>query len=121
MARARRVLPRTSSPSITQSVLRLASVTGQTALQNAQEVGAQLMMLAQQTMRGTQSASVAIAGDVAAVARRAAAGMADGLHELRADVTRPRGVSRRPPAKITARRRTPAGRGGGRRSATRAT
>jgi len=110
MARARRVPPRTSalSPPIGRSVLRLAGLTGQTALRNAQEVGAQLMLMARQALRGTQSASVAIAHDVAEVARRAADGVAGGVHELREELTRPRRVLRKPAAKVAARRRAQA-------------
>lgn len=124
MERARRVPPRLSPPpmlSIPRSVLRLARVTGQTALQDAQEVGGQLMTLAQQTLRGTRAASVAIARDVAETARRAAAGVADGVHELRQDITRWQGMLRRPATKMTARRGTPARRrrrGSGRKASS---
>jgi len=114
MARARRVPPRTStlSPTIGRSVLRLAGLTGQTALQNAREVGAQLMLMAREAVRGTQAASVAIAHDVADLAKRAADGVAGGVHELREDLTRPRRVLRKPAAKVAARRRAPARRRG---------
>src|SRR5262245_37339528 len=110
MARARRVLSRTPvpPPSVAQSVLRLASVTGRTALQDAQEIGAQLVLMARQTLRGTQTASVAIARDVADIAKRAAGGVAGGLNELRQDLTGSRSVSRKPAAKAVARRPTPA-------------
>jgi hypothetical protein len=107
MARARRTPSPSSppSPSITHGVLRLASVTGHTALRDAQEVGAQLVLMAQQVVRGTRSASAAIAGDIADVARRSVGGMADGVRELRADLGRLRPVSRKPAAKAAARRR----------------
>lgn len=106
MTRARRVpLPSPSSPSLGQSALRLASVTGQTAVQNAQEVGTQLMAIARQALRGTQSASVTIARDLADVARRTVGGVTAGLHEVRADLNRPRQLSRKPAAKAAPRRK----------------
>jgi len=108
MARARRVPPRTAtlSPSIGGDVLRLAGVTGQTALRDARDVGAQLLLMARQTLRGAQAASLAIAHDVVDVARRAADGVAGGVREIREDLTRPRRMPRKPAAKAAARGRT---------------
>ena len=108
MARARRVPPRTAtpSPSIGRDVLRLAGVTGQTALRDARDVGAQLVLMARQTLRGAQAASLAIAHDVVDVARRAADGVAGGVGEIQEDLTRPRRMPRKPAAKAAARGRT---------------
>src|SRR5262249_22542486 len=107
MARARRVPPRTAtlSPSIGGDVLRLAGVTGQTALRDARDVGAQLVLMARQTLRGAQAASLAIAHDVVDVARRAADGVAGGGPRNRGDLPPPPRMTRQPAPTAGARRR----------------
>jgi hypothetical protein len=114
MARLRNIEP----PSISQSVLRLITVTARTAADGSREVAAQFRDLTRRTALGTRAASVAIAGDLASVARRTAVGTGRGLRELGQEAAAlrvPRSAARRPkharrlPA-ATRRRRRPAGR-----------
>jgi hypothetical protein len=92
--------------SITQSLWRLMTVTGRTAVRDAQEVGGQFLTLARHVAGGTRSASAAIAGDVVDVARRASAGMGQGFNELTDDIATLRRLARKPGARIVARRPT---------------
>jgi hypothetical protein len=95
---------RTPVPTSTaQSLLRLVRVTSRTAAQGAQDVGAQLVTMAEQTVRGTQAASAAIVSDLSAVAARTVAGMRQAAGELRSDVAGMRAM-RRPGARMRARR-----------------
>jgi hypothetical protein len=110
MARRRRTKTPTSpgSPSsITQSLVHLVSITGRTAVRDVQEVGAQLLTMARDAVRGTQSASGAIAGDVAGVARRTVSGIGRGIEELSQDVARLSRMARKPGARMASRRRQP--------------
>lgn len=106
MARTARVKARTSPPSIPRGVLHLVSVTGQTAARDAGEVGAQLLTVARHAVRGTQSASAVIAGDLADVARRTVRGISRGIHEVSEDVARLSRMARKPGARMASRRRS---------------
>jgi hypothetical protein len=106
MARTARVKARTSPPSIPRGVLHLVTVTGQTAARDVGEVGAQLLTVARDAVRGTQSASAVIAGDLADVARRTVRGISRGIHEVSEDVARLGRMARKPGARMASRRRS---------------
>ena len=108
MARRRPTATRTPplTPSITHDLLRLVSVTGHTALRDAQDVGTQLLTVARHTAQGARSATDGVAHDLAAVARRAGAGIGQGLQEITEDIARLGRMVRKPGATIASRRRT---------------